>query len=316
MESVIFPGEEDEEVIFRADCKLWKLAPWRKSIVMSRQCGPAQYPLPGQGMSWRRAKVRGAGEGDEQKLLFVSAERKQLAGSQPLAQTRLGYGTSSYLFFFLSSTKYKMQDPIEVPLLPIVAETVSHTMYCRAGGGKSEVVVLLEPYSPLSTSNDVWLHQGLPHSWTMINSSHDMAYSSFCDSMCSVGAHQQAQDHRSRSFGNAHARRLEAAAEHAHLSKYKVCLSFKAWQVYWTSDDFPITAPKVHFSWSLKVRKSWREICALCRCGYWRVWQGHAQSTKFSEHKSPAFWLLPNCNIFACTITSSPSLVILYIPLL
>jgi len=50
-------------------------------------------------------------------------------------------------------------------------------------------------------------------------------------------AHQQAQDHRSRSFGNAHARRLEAAAEHAHLSKYK-------------------------------VRKSWREICALCRCGY------------------------------------------------
>jgi len=67
-------------------------------------------------------------------------------------------------FFFLSSTKYKMQDPIEVPLLPIVAETVSHTMYCRAGGGKSEVVVLLEPYSPLSTSNDVWLHQGLPHS--------------------------------------------------------------------------------------------------------------------------------------------------------
>lgn len=220
------------------------------------------------------------------------------------------------LVFFLSSTKYKMQDPIEVPLLPIVAETVSHTMYCRAGGGKSEVVVLLEPYSPLSTSNDVWLHQGLPHSWTMINSSHDMAYSSFCDSMCSVGAHQQAQDHRSRSFGNAHARRLEAAAEHAHLSKYKVCLSFKAWQVYWTSDDFPITAPKVHFSWSLKVRKSWREICALCRCGYWRVWQGHAQSTKFSEHKSPAFWLLPNCNIFACTITSSPSLVILYIPLL
>ena len=315
MESVIFPGEEDEEVIFRADCKLWKLAPWRKSIVMSTQCGPAQYPLPGQGMSWRRAQVRGAGEGDEQKL-FCFCWKEAACRKPTIGTNSPGIQDKFILDFFLSSTKYKMQEPIEVPLLPIVAETVSHTMYCRAGGGKSEVVVLLEPYSPLSTSNDVWLHQGLPHSWTMINSSRDMAYSSFCDSMCSVGAHQQAQDHRSRSFGNAHARRLEAAAEHAHLSKYKVCLSLKAWQVYWTSDAFPITAPKVHFSWSLKVRKSWREICALCRCGYWRVWQGHAQSTKFSEHKSPAFWLLPNCIIFACTITSSPSLVILYIPLL
>ncbi len=62
--------------------------------------------------------------------------------------------------------------------------------------------------------------------------------------MCSVGAHQQAQDHRSRSFGDAHARRLKAAAEHAHLSKYKACLNLKAWQVYWKSDAFPITAPK------------------------------------------------------------------------
>ncbi len=96
----------------------------------ARNVGLHTVSLPGQGMSWRRAKVRGAGEGDEQKTTKTSFCFcwKEAAGSQPLVQTRLGYRTSSYLIFSLSLTKYKMQEPnIEVPLLPLVAvaETAS-----------------------------------------------------------------------------------------------------------------------------------------------------------------------------------------------
>lgn len=100
MESVIFPGEEDEEVIFRADCKLWKLAPWRKSIVMSTQCGPAQYPLPGQGMSWRRAQVRGAGEGDEQKLFLFLLKGSSLQEANHWHKLARDTGQVHTWFFF------------------------------------------------------------------------------------------------------------------------------------------------------------------------------------------------------------------------